>query len=162
MLKGNPIRVKRRCGAMPQGAAMADDREMIRVLMSGLVRRVGGVEAAAAAIRAATGREPSKGSISKRMSGELSWPGEEIWALENVVGDHCVTDWRNRQRPEVAAALTLMQGVADAARESGEALAAAMQTAMNGRDRAAALKEVREAMAAMARIADQLEQGGAA
>jgi len=136
------------------------DRRMINAFMVGLVNRAGGVDAAAALIGASTGRDPSKGTISKRLAGELSWPIEEVWAPEDAVGDRCVTRWRARNLPEERERHGLMQLLPDVARESGEAVSAVMGLMSGAVDRATARKEVAEARRALAALDHRLEDGG--
>lgn len=133
------------------------DRAMIRAFMAGLVDRVGGVEPAAALIGARLGTEVSKGSISKRLAGHLDWPLVEIMALEDAAGHRCVRRWLAASLPEVAEGQSIMQGVADAAREHGEAVAAVMKYATSGTDRAQARKELAEAVHAIRHLAALLD-----
>lgn len=130
---------------------------MIRAFMAGLVDRAGGVDAAAAVIGARLGHEVSKGSISKRLAGQLDWPLIEIMALEDAVGDRCVRRWLARSLPEISEGQTLMQAAADVVREHGEAISAVMDFAA-GRDcRAKARKEVADAVTASNRLAALME-----
>ncbi|VDC28242.1 hypothetical protein [Pseudogemmobacter humi] len=133
------------------------DRMMIRALMQGLVDKVGGVDAAAALIGARLGTEVSKGSISKRNSGQLSWPLDEIMALEDAAGDPCVRRWLARSLPEIAQGHNLMQAAAEAVRESGEAVSAAMDYASGRGCRSTARKEAQEALTAVKGLASLLE-----
>ena len=129
---------------------------MIRAFMAGLVERAGGVDAAAALIGARLGAEVSKGSISKRLHGQLSWPLEEIMALEDAVGDPCVRRWLARSLPEDEVARSLMEGLAEVARETGEALGAVAALASGG-CRTSARKEVQDALTATRKLAARLE-----
>lgn len=134
-----------------------DDRAMIRAFMVGLVQRAGGVDAAAALIGARLGSDVSKGSVSKRLAGHLDWPLIEIMALEDAVGDACVRRWLARSAPEAVAGKCLLQGVADSAREHGEAVGAVMDY-LAGRGAAAiARKEIEDALAAVRRLAAGME-----
>lgn len=135
------------------------DRDVIRAFMAQLVERAGGVDPAAVIIGARLGTEVSKGSISKRMSGHLEWPLVEIMALEDALGNPCVRRWLARSLPEVAEGQSLMQGVADAAREHGEALSAVMDFKSGRGSRDHARKEVSEALAASMRLAALIEGG---
>ncbi|WP_323041125.1 hypothetical protein [Gemmobacter sp.] len=133
------------------------DRVILRAFMAGLIDRAGGVDAAAAAIGARLGAEVSKGSISKRMSGQLDWPLVEIMALEDAVGDPCVRRWLARSLPEVGQAQSLMQGVAEAAREHGEAVAAVMELAAGKGCEGRARKEIADALVALKALAARME-----
>lgn len=140
------------------GTAMSD-RAMIRAFMSGLVERAGGVEPAAALIGARLGAEVSKGTISKRLAGHLDWPLVEIMALEDAVGDPCVRRWLARSLPEVAEGRSLLEGVAEAAREHGEAISAVVDVAAGRGCRVRARKEVADALVASKRLAAILDGG---
>ncbi|MBJ2150655.1 hypothetical protein [Paracoccus sp. IB05] len=139
---------------------MSDLSRMIRVLMQGLVDRAGGVEAAAALIGARLGTDVSKGSISKRNAGHLSWPFDEIVALEEAVGDPCVSRWRARNLPEVEEGQCLMLAVSEAYRETGEAFGAAAALASGNGCRVQAGKEVSEAVASVEKLAALIKGSG--
>lgn len=135
------------------------DRLMIRAVMAGLVERAGGVDASAALIGARLGTQVSKGSISKRLAGHLSWPLDEIMALEEAVGDLCVRRWLTTTVPEIAEGQNLMQAAAEAVREHGEAVSAVMDFASGRGSRAKARKEVSESVIASNRLAALMEDG---
>lgn len=137
-----------------------DDRAMIRAFLAGLVARAGGVDAAAALIGARLGAEVSKGSISKRLAGQLDWPLVEIMALEDAVGDPCVRRWLARGLPAISAGQTILQAAADAVRENGEAISAVMDYAAGAGDRDLARKEVSDALVAATRLAALMEGQG--
>lgn len=136
---------------------MADDRAMIRAFMAGLVERAGGVDAAAAMIGARLGAEVSKGSISKRLAGHLDWPMVEVWALEDLLGDPCVSRWRSSKLAGVAEGQSLMRAATDLVREHGEAVSAVMELASGQGNRAIVRKEVSEALEAAKRLAAVVE-----
>jgi len=136
---------------------MSSDSMMIRAFMVRLVEKAGGVDGAAAAINAATGRDVGKGTISKRMSGGAEWPLVDILALEKTLGDPCVSRWLAGAVPEVRHARSLMEAVADAAREHGEAVAAVMDAGIGQGKVSDARREVQEAVVAMARLAATLD-----
>lgn len=133
------------------------DRLMIRALMQGLVARAGGVDAAAALIGARLGADVSKGSISKRNSGQLDWPLVEIMALEDAIGDRCVRRWLRQSDEEAMENCSLMQMAAIAVRENGEAVAATLDFVNGGGSRAKARKEAQEALTAAQNLAAKLE-----
>lgn len=135
------------------------DAAMIRAYMGRLIKAAGGVDAASALIGAALGREVSKGSVSKRQAGVLDWPLIEVWALEDALADPCISQFRSRSLPQEAEAQGLLQLMPDAARESGEALAAVMDLATGRGNRAVARKEVGEAYRALGKLAAHLEDG---
>ena len=136
---------------------MSSLRAMVGAFMGSLVERAGGVDAAAAIISARLGHEVSKGSISKRLHGQLGWPFEEIIALEDALGDHSASLWRARGLPEIAEGRSLLEDLADVARETGEALGAVAAVAGGTGSRAVAAKEVNDALIATKRLAAQLE-----
>lgn len=138
------------------------DRAMIRALMQGLVDRAGGVDAAAALIGARLGADVSKGSISKRNSGQLDWPLVEIMALEDALGDPCVRHWMFRSLPEVTEGQTLLRAAVDAVRESGEAVSAVMDLVSGTGKRSIARREVQEAVTSISGLAALLESEGEA
>ena len=133
------------------------ERQMISAFMQGLVDRAGGVDAAAALIGARLGTEISKGTISKRMTGKLGWPLDEIRALEKVLNDFPVSRWVAQSLPEAAEGLNIMQGAGAMAVETGEAMAAVMDFTSGRGSKDRARKEVQDAVAATAAMAALLE-----
>lgn len=148
---------------------MSDAREnaqMIHALMRGLVAKVGGPENAARLIGAAMGDDQDKilqatrkGTVSRRIAGSLTWPLDEILALEASIGDHRVRDWLMQTRPAAAEEASLLQLAIEGTRESGEAFSAVMATIGRKGSRADARKEVAEALTIMQRIQDELSEG---
>jgi hypothetical protein len=136
------------------------DRQIIRAFMGNLIEKAGGVDAAAMVIGARLGADVSKGSISKRQSGQLDWPLVEIVALEDAVGDPCVRRWLARSLPEVAAGQNLMQGVGRMAAEVGEATSAVMEFVSGRGSQSLARKEVQDAVVAINHLAAQLDSAG--
>lgn len=136
------------------------DVTMIHALMIGLVERAGGPENAARMIDARMGRpldkasqSTRKGTVSKRLSGQLSWPLDEILALEDVTGNFAVRDWlrlsRGGQEDEAS---SMMQLLSEATLESGQGLSAAMSAVAGGGCPSHARKELAEAISAMKRL----------
>lgn len=136
------------------------DAAMIRAFMARLINEAGGVDPAAALIGAVLGHEVSKGSISKRQSGHLDWPLVEVMALEDALGQPVVRRWLAQTLPEASETKTMAQGVAEVAREAGEAVAAVMDLMVGAGSRVVARKELAEARDAMARLAARVEEGG--
>lgn len=136
-----------------------DEAGMIRGFMAGLIRRAGGIEAAAALIGAGIGREVGKGTVSKRQAGVLDWPLVEIMALEDALGDACVRRWLARSLPEDGGR-DLMLEIAEVSREHGEAIYTALAYATGSGARSVARKEVAEALEAVQRLAVALEESG--
>ena len=129
--------------------------------MARLIDAAGGVDAAAALIGARLGHEVSKGSVSKRQSGQLDWPLVEVMALEDAVGQPLVRRWLAQSLPEACAAQSLMQGMAEVSREHGEAMAAVMELAAGKGSHTRARAELSEALQAIGALAAIVEEGGA-
>lgn len=141
---------------------MSDRRAVIRAFMANLIRKAGGVDAAAEIIAADLGTPVSKGSISKRQSGQLDWSLVEIMALQDALLEYPVGDWFAQTKPEAAEGQTLMHSVGRMAAESGEAMAAAMEFASGRGSKAQALKEAHDALVSASNLVAQLTAGGAA
>jgi hypothetical protein len=125
------------------------DSMMIRAHMARLVREAGGVEAAAALISAETGNELSKGTVSKCNAGLLEWKLVDILALERAVGLRPVSRWVADGVPEIGDSASLMNAVAAAAKEHGEAIAAVIAASMGTGSLAIAKRELQEATVAL-------------
>ncbi|MBL4929358.1 hypothetical protein [Fuscibacter oryzae] len=136
---------------------MSDYERMVQQFMAALVARAGGVDATVALIGARLGAEPSKGSISKRLAGQLSWPIEEVWALEDALGDAPVSRWRGRALPEEGAKVNLLQALGASSRETGEAQGAVMEMIAGEGSKERALKELAEAKEAIEALIGQVE-----
>ena len=141
---------------------MSDRQAIIRAFMAKLIRKAGGVEAAALVIGADLGTPVSKGSISKRQAGHLDWPLVEIMALEDALLDYSVREWFAQTTPKAAEDQTLMHSVGRMAAESGEAMAAAMEFASGRGSKAIALKEAHDALVSASNLVAQLTGGGEA
>lgn len=134
------------------------DRQIIQAFMAKLIEKAGGYDATAAIISARLGHDISKGSISKRQSLQLDWPFIEIIALEDSVGDPCVSLWRARRLPEVEDSMCLLRGAASLARESGEAFEAIADLAAGSGCRDKARKEVADLIVASKNVAAILDR----
>lgn len=127
-------------------------------MFAGLVKRIGGVDAAAAVIEAHTG-SMTKSTVSKMVLGKLSVTMEAVDALEDALNSHPLTRLRferigrNSGQTEPLASL-----VASACVECGEAMAALVGREMTSDEKAVALAEIAEALAALAKIKLALEQ----
>ena len=142
------------------------DGQMIHALMIGLVERSGGPENAARMIDACMGRaldndsqSRRKGTISKRVTGQLSWPLDEILALEAATGDFRVREWLACSRPGAGVEASLLQLAADVSRETGEAIGAVLALLSKSGTRQDALKEALEGQAYFARLVAELGGG---
>lgn len=141
---------------------MSDRQAVIRAFMANLIRKVGGVDAAALVIGADLGVAVSKGSISKRQAGHLDWPLVEIMALEDALQDFPVREWLAQSAPKAAAGQNLMHSVGRMAAESGEAMAAAMEFASGRGSKAQALKEAHDALVSASNLVAHLTGEGEA
>lgn len=132
---------------------MADVALIVNAQMRALIGRLGCLDAAAAAIQARTGSPTGKGTLTKRLHGQLGWLVSEVAALEDALGDYPVTRMLARriagEASPVGMPLTVCGGTA--AREAGEAVAAALavETSVSASDYAAAIVEADEAIQAM-------------
>ena len=114
-----------------------------------LVSQVGGVDAACAAIEAAEGEAPARGTISKIQSGLLSVPLDWAHALEDASGNYAFTNHRVRQLEGESSppgdCLYVLSG--QASKESGEAISAGLRAVQScdAGDHAKAAVEHREA-----------------
>lgn len=144
---------------------MSDPRPIIQASMRALVARLGCFDAAAETINAALGGGCSKGTISKRMAGQLDWPLAEIMALEDALCSYPVSRLvaQRLARAEAASAASLVGLVSAMAKEGGEAVAAGVIAAQAAgpKEVAQAVTEIREAIVAMQAMLDRLlqEQG---
>ena len=136
---------------------MSDRQAMIRAFMANLIRKAGGVDAAAQMIGADLRTAVSKGSISKRQAGQLDWPLVEVMALEDALVDFPVRDWLAQSSPKAVEGQSLIIIAGRMAVESGEAMAATMEFASGRGSRALARKEVQDARAATDALAALLE-----
>lgn len=141
---------------------MADPRRVVNAAMVALIDgSFGCLDAASETVNARLGGSVGKGTLSKRLSGQLGWPVDEVIALEDAVGRHPVTKIMARRLagrgPGAAASLFQFSGLAS--KEAGEAIHAALAAAQSADadDVAAALQEVQEAIDALVRLRDALE-----
>lgn len=137
-----------------------DVREGVRAAARAMVQRIGDLEAAAATIAARFGGVANKATLSKKMSGALTFTVEDIVALEDALGAYPVTEaLARRMSSDVLVRGCLLEGGAALAKEAGEAVAALMQasSSADAGDRARALQELSEARDALDRCVAQLE-----
>lgn len=147
---------------------MADDRLILSAHMRALVQRFGCFDAVAETIGTRWGVGYSKGTISRKAAGSLEWGVLDVVALEDALGAYPVTRMLERRRATAAAlgphgAINAIAQVGLISRETGEAVAsilAAEQSDCAG-DRAQAVKEIDEAVAALIAARAHLTGGGA-
>ncbi|MDG3040458.1 hypothetical protein [Roseicyclus marinus] len=125
-------------------------RDQVRSAMRALLSGYGCLDAAAAVLDARWGQGGSKGTLSKKASGQLSFTVEDVIALEDGLGRFPVTRLLAQRlgKPGAIPVDDLCQGAGDIAREAGEAVAAILAAVTSGRsgDRAQALVEIDEAI----------------
>lgn len=141
---------------------MTDLRKLVNAQMAALIDGTFGcLDAAAETINARTGGSVSKGTLSKRLSGHLGWPVEDVAALEDAAARYPVSRMMarrmNAEGPTASACLYAASGIAS--KEVGEAVAAALRaaTSADDGDRAEAIREAQEAEDAMRRLREALE-----
>ncbi|MFG6566699.1 hypothetical protein [Sulfitobacter sp. 1A13679] len=140
---------------------MPDLRKLVNAQMAALIDGTFGcLDAAAETINARTHGHVSKGTLSKRLSGQLGWPVEDVAALEDAAGRYPVSRMlarrMNANGPTASACLYAASGVAS--KEAGEAISAALSAAQSvDGDLTEAIREAIEAEAAMRRLREALE-----
>lgn len=140
---------------------MPDFRKIVRANMKSLVDWFGCYDAVAETFNARWGGGSSKGTISKKVTGQLDWTVADVIALEDASGRYPVTRMMARRlehRPVSEGGSLLMDG-SSIARESGEAIAAilAAEQSTCANQMADAIAELDEAIFAMRQARDRLE-----
>lgn len=140
---------------------MADPRLPISASLSALIEGFFGCfDAAAETINARWGRGASKGTISKKISGQLDWTVADVVALEDASGRYPVTRMLARRLDNAGSREgCILQYAGSIAKEAGEAVAAllsASQSADAG-DRAQAIKELHDVETAVRLARERLE-----
>lgn len=142
---------------------MPDLRLIIGAHMRNMVSRFGCFDAVAETINARWGAHVAKGTISRKANGSLDWTILDAVALEDALGSHPVTRELERRRVTAAATGNTVCGIAHAAiisKETSEAVVsilAAEQSDCAG-DRAQAISEIDEAIAALTAARDRLQR----
>ena len=153
---------------------MPDFRKIVRANMRSLVDWFGCYDAVAETFNARWGvvggaGGASKGTVSKKVSGNLDWTVADVIALEDAAGRYPVTRMMARRlenRPAAEGGSLLMDG-SSIAKESGEAISSilAAEQSTCADECAQAIKEVDEAMFALrqarARLEKSMGNGGA-
>jgi len=137
-------------------------RRTVNAAMQALIDGTFGcLDAAAETINARLGGTVSKGTLSKRLSGQLGWPVEEVMALEDAAGRHPVTRMLARRLAtrERTAAASLVEASGEASNEAGEAICAALRAAQSADagELATAIQEAAEGEQALRRLREALE-----
>lgn len=130
---------------------MSQFRILANAQMSALIDgKYGCLDAAAETIQARTGLPVSKGTLSKRLSGQYGWTVDEVVALEDAAGCHPVTRaMARRLNPDESTARGSILAQAGAiSKETGEAVSAvlAAQQSATVDDWARAAAEIVEAL----------------
>ena len=132
------------------GVGIMIGRDDISVHMRALIAAHGCLDAAAETLNTRWGASVQKGTLSKRMHGDLPWSVLDVVGLEDALGRYPVTRMMARRMicetpPDV---MTAAQNVA---KETGEAVSAIVGVALaaNPAQRAAASLEIDEAIAAL-------------
>lgn len=133
---------------------MSDLKLLIDAQMRALVARIGCFDAVAETINARWGAHTAKGTISRKTSGSLDWTLLDAIALEDALGSHPITRMMERRRATAAAKEQTISPIAAAAtisKEAGEAVCSilAAEQSDNAGDRASAIVEIDEAIAAL-------------
>lgn len=141
---------------------MADLRRLVNSQLSALIDgQFGCLDAAAETINARTGQHVSKGTLSKRLSGQHGWPVDDVIALEDAAGRHPITRMmaRRLQGDGSTARGSIIMHAGAISKEAGEAVSAilAAQQSDADQDRATAITEIDEAIAALRRARTALE-----
>lgn len=144
---------------------MADLRKITRANMKSIVDWFGCYDAVAETINARWGGGASKGTICKKVSGQLDWTVADVIAMEDAAGRYPVTRLLARRLEGRAvmseAGLVAQSGII--AKESGEAISAilAAEQSSGADERAQAITEIDEAVAALRQARVRLEAEGA-
>ena len=138
--------------------------DALRACTRALVQRYGCLDAAAETINARLASCTSKGTLSKKMGGQLDFTLAEIVALEDALDAYPVTRMLARRLAAGAGSMGpggLVGQGGLIAREAGEAVAALLSAGQSGRaaDRAAAAVELAEVIEAAQAALTDLEGG---
>lgn len=129
------------------------DGPAIRALFRQLVDDFGGVEAAASFLRS------TKGTISKEMAGHMQIPVEHWAALEDELEHWPITSLLHGRREGRGAQGEVEKLAARVMAENGDVANAILRLLTAG-DRAGAIKELSEAIAADQRLLEHLQAEG--
>jgi hypothetical protein len=140
---------------------MIDYRKILQANMRSLVKSFGCYDAVAETFNARWGGGHSKGTVSKKMSGQLDWTVAEVIALEDAAEKYPVTrmlarrlESRTSQHGE-----SLLHHGSCIAKESGEAIAAilAAEQSSGADEMAQAIKEISDAVRALTEAHNLIE-----
>lgn len=142
---------------------MSAERETIVAAMRALVGRLGCYDAAAETINARWGGGSSKGTLSKKLAGQLDFTVADVIALEDSIGSYPITNFLARRLGTASAvrAGSLIEDGSAIAKEAGEAVGAILTAATSASDhqKADAIQEIDEAIEALHMARKRLEGG---
>ncbi len=142
---------------------MPDLRMITHRAMRSIVKGFGCYDAVAEVLNARWGCGASKGTISKKMSGQLDWTLPDVIALQDAAGEYPITRLLARQKESHVAGdiacLVVQSGII--AKESGEAISAILDAEHSScaDDRAQAVAEIDQAIAALKLARTKLTEG---
>lgn len=148
---------------------MSDPRMIVRASMKSLVDSLGCYDAVAETINTRWGMVTgqggaSKGTVCKKVTSQLDWTVFDVIALQDACGRWPVTRMlaRSLESRPFPTCDTLAAGSGVAAKECGEAIAAtlAAEQSCEAHDRAQAIVEIDEALAALRRLRATIDGGG--
>lgn len=140
---------------------MPDLRKIGRANMKSLVDWFGCYDAVAETFNARWGGGSSKGTVSKKVTGNLDWTIADVIALEDAADRYPVTRMmaRRLENRSVADQGNLLMDGSSIAKESGEAISAilAAEQSTCADERAQAIKEIDDAVYALHQARLRLE-----
>ena len=143
---------------------MSDLKSVTHYAMRALVHKIGCFDAVAAVINARWGGGASKGTISKKMNGQLDWTVADVIAVQDAAGDHSVTRILARAGDDMPSGVRVdpMELVSNSVRESAEAIGAVLSSLQSGDDmaRAEVIVEIDQAIDALAALRVNALTGG--
>lgn len=142
---------------------MPDLRMITHRAMRSIVKGFGCYDAVAEVLNTRWGCGASKGTISKKMSGQLDWTLPDVIALQDAAGEYPITRLLARQKESHVAGdiacLVVQSGII--AKESGEAISAILDAEHSScaDDRAQAVTEIDQAIEALKLARTKLTEG---
>lgn len=143
---------------------MSDQRKLVRAHMRSVIKWFGCLDAAVATINAHWDMETSKGTLSKKQSGQLDFTVADVIALEDASGQFPITKMLARRLEvrddEIVNCLIEQAGVI--AKEAGEAVQAilAAQKSQDPKSTAQAAKQLDDIISAATAARDTVLRQG--
>jgi hypothetical protein len=139
------------------------NRDAIRAIMASMIERIGCGDAAAATINARWKFGASKGTVSKKVNGQLAFTIEDLLAIEDALKDYPMTRLLALRLREADGGVAdcLIQQSGLIAKEAGEAVAAVIQAgnSASAQDKAQAIVEIDQAIDALKAARARLASG---